>query len=495
MRTKVPPPIRTLAVKSAAWYGATRLWGQAVSWAVTVLLARLLMPADYGLFAIALSVLAMLELLQEFGLGTAIVQRQDLVRSQINAVFWIVSITSLFLTVGTFLVAGPISHFYAEPRLIWTLRFLSLTFFLNSLGMVPYNLLTKALDLRRRSLAEAFGAATSALVAFSLAWLGYGVWALVCGHLARALVLNSAMAYFAGWLPGLEVSFKGMRSVIGFGLRIAATHLVGTFSPSTTTFILARLLGTASVGLFTMAQSLAEGPHRISTGIINQLSLPMFSKVQGDTPLLTSYYLKISKYLAVVSLPIQAGLVLVAADLVPVLLSSTWQRMVVPFQLFCLEGSVVTLTLTTSPLLVARNRTEVLLRGSILALISLAVAAAIGSPFGLVGVAAARLIMMVPVRLAIVLPGFREIGMRASVFVLNLLPALAATGVMAAVVLLVQHSMPDSLGHLERLLYGVAAGAVSYPAAVLLFDRTLGRELKAGVQELLSTTNVRVVQP
>src|SRR4029077_16823976 len=72
--------LRTLAVKSAAWYGATRLWGQLISWAVTVLLARMLAPEDYGLYAIALSVLAMVELLQEFGLGTALIQRQDLTR-------------------------------------------------------------------------------------------------------------------------------------------------------------------------------------------------------------------------------------------------------------------------------------------------------------------------------------------------------------------------------------------------------------------------------
>ena len=81
--------LRTRAVKSAAWYGATRLWGQLISWAVTVLLARLLAPEDYGLYAIALSVLAMVELLQEFGLGTALIQRQDLTRAQVSAVFWV----------------------------------------------------------------------------------------------------------------------------------------------------------------------------------------------------------------------------------------------------------------------------------------------------------------------------------------------------------------------------------------------------------------------
>ena len=259
MSATAAAPLHTLAVKSAAWYGATRLWGQAVSWGVTLLLARLLVPADYGLFAIALSVLAVLELLQEFGLGTAIVQRQDLTRAQVNTIFWMMATASLLLTVATFLVAGPISDFYAEPHLTWTLRILSLTFLLNSLGTVPYNLLTKAIDLRHRSLAEALGTGVSALVALGLAWMGHGVWALVWGHLARAVVLNTAMAFFAAWYPGFAISGRGMRSIVAFGLRIAATHVVGTFAPATTTFILARLLGATSVGLFAMAQGLGRG--------------------------------------------------------------------------------------------------------------------------------------------------------------------------------------------------------------------------------------------
>jgi O-antigen/teichoic acid export membrane protein len=483
-----------LAVKSAAWYGATRLWGQAVSWGVTVLLARLLMPADYGLFAIALSVLAMLELLQEFGLGTAIVQRQGLTAAQINAVFWIMAATSLLLTAATFGAAGPISHFYAEPRLVWTLRILSLTFLLNSVGTVPYNLLTKAIDLRHRSLAEALGTAASALTALGLAWMGYGVWALVWGHLARALVLNTAMAFFAGWYPGRDVSFLGMRSIMAFGLRIAATHVVGTFSPATTTFILARLLGATSVGLFAMAQGLAEGPHRISTAIISQLSLPVFSKVQKETAVLGNYYLKISKYLAAVSLPIQVGLVLVAADLIPLVLSSTWELTIIPFQIFCLEGVIVNLTLTSSPLLVARGRPEVLLRASIISLTGLTLAAAVGAPFGLVGVAVARLIIMGPLRMTIFLPGLRELGMPSKVFVLNALPPVAATAVMAAVVLLVQHSLAPPLGHSARLILAVVAGSVSYLPAILLVDPALRREVQAIIRELLATPSARTAE-
>ena len=257
--------LRTRAVKSAAWYGATRLWGQLISWAVTVLLARLLAPEDYGLYAIALSVLAMVELLQEFGLGTALIQRQDLTRAQVSAVFWVVASTSLLLTGLTMVAAGAISRIYGEPGLAWPLRLLCLTFLLNSLGTVPYSLLTKNINLRRRSLAEAFGVTASALVALSLAYLGFGVVALVVGHLARAVVLNVGLAFFAGWAPTLEVDFRGMRKLLSFGMSVAGSQLVATFTTTTNTFVIARLLSSTAVGLFSMAQGLTEAPTRLST--------------------------------------------------------------------------------------------------------------------------------------------------------------------------------------------------------------------------------------
>lgn len=310
-------PLRTLAVKSAAWYAASRIWGQLVSWVVTVVLARLLVPGGYGLFAMALSVLMVLELLQEFGLGVAIVQKRDLTGQQVNGVFWVIASTSLLLTAATFSAAGPISALYGEPRLRWVLRILCLTFLLNSVSMVPYNLLTKLLDLRRRALAEAMGAAASALMAFTLAFHGFGPWALVLGHLSRAIVLNGALFVFAGWVPGLDTSRDGMRGVIAFGLRIAGTHLIGNISPAVSTFIVGRLMGGTALGLFSMAQSLAEGPHRVSTGVINRVSFPVFSKLQDDRPALASYFLKISKYLYLRTLA--APLIATAAMAVAVL--------------------------------------------------------------------------------------------------------------------------------------------------------------------------------
>lgn len=488
MSTPPTQSLRTLAVKSVAWYGATRLWGQMLSWTVTILVARILVPDDYGLFAMALSVLVVLELLQEFGLGTAIVQRQDLTGRQVNAVFWVVTGASLALAAGTFAGADLISRFYVEPRLAWILRVLCLNFLLNALGMVPYSLLTKSINLRHRSLAEALGATASALTALSLAYLGYEVWALVLGHLARAVVLNGTLAALAQWRPGLQMAWDGLGGILRFGLRIAGTQLIGHFGPALSIVILARLLGGTALGLYAMAQSLAEAPHRISTAIINQVSFPIFSKLQDDTDELGAYFLKISKWLAVVSLPVQIGLVLVASDLVPVLMSAKWQEMIVPFQIFCLESVVVVLTLTSSPLLTARGRARLLFHRSALSLATLTLATVVGAQFGLVGATVARLIGIIPLRMLLLLPSLRELGLPLTQYLSGLTSPLAATAVMAAGVLALQHALSGWAGPVERLVLGIGTGALIYPAALLLLDGGLGTEMKTITRDLFSTS-------
>jgi O-antigen/teichoic acid export membrane protein len=486
MSTQTEAPIRAQAVKSAAWYGGTRLWGQLLSWVVTILLARLLVPADYGLFAMASSVLTMLELLQEFGLGTAIIQRRDLTRAQINGVFWIVFGTSLALTTATMLAAGAIGGFYAEPQLAGVLRVLCLMFLLDSVGMVPYNLLSKALDLRRRSIAEVIGSVAKTLVSLGLAYAGFGVWALVWGHLTRAVVLNGALLAFSGWWPGLQVTRKGMGGVLTFGLRIAGTHLVGSVSPALTALILGRFLGGAALGLYAMATSLSEAPHRISTALINQISFPVFSRLQGEPEELARYFLKISKYLALISLPAQVGLVLVASDLVPLLLSERWEAVTVPFQIMCLESAVIVVTLAASPLLTALGRANLLLGRSFLSVTIMASATLIGAWFGLVGVALARLVAMFPLRATLLLPCLWRLGIPVRAFLATMASPLIATGLMTAAVLVVRAALLSESGPPTRLAATAVTGAVVYAGALLLLDRGLVAEVGVIARDLVS---------
>lgn len=488
MTNRGTPSLRMLAVKAAAWYGATRLWGQLVSWAVTILLARLLLPLDYGLFAITLSVLALIELLQEFGLGTALVQRQDVTRQQINAVFWIVALTSLLLTAATFVASGAISQIYGEPGLVWPLRLVCLTFLLNSLGLVPYSLLTKAINLRQRSLAEAYGRTASALVTLTLAYLGYGVDALVIGHVVRAVILNVSLFIFARWLPDVHVDFAGTRVLLTFGVSIASSQIIGTATSATTTFLLARFLSGTAVGLYAMAQGLTDAPIRLTAAIVNQVSLPMFSKLQHDPVSLSASFVKMSKYLVMLTLPLQIGLVLVAPDLIPLLLPSKWEAVTFPFQVLCLESSVTLFTITCLPLLTARGQGRLLFKVAVWWFVGLSAATIAGIPFGLAGVMIARLASIAPIRLFMLMAALRELELSPAVYLRRVASPVGAVALMVLAVGVLQRSWPFHANRLELLVASIAAGAITYMLALLLLDRTLVGELRTLLGDLFSVS-------
>jgi O-antigen/teichoic acid export membrane protein len=250
--------------------------------------------------------------------------------------------------------------------------------------------------------------------------------------------------------------------------------------------ILGRFLGGAALGVFTMAGSLSDAPHRISTAMINQISLPVFSRLQDQREELARYFLKISKYLALLSLPAQIGLVLVASDLVPLLLSAQWEAVTVPFQIMCLESAVVISTLTASPLLTALGRGGYLLARSLFALSLMTAATLVGMPFGLVGVVTARLVATLPVRATLLLPSLWRLQIPVRTYLATMTSPVVATGLMAVVVWVVQHALLSEAGRVERLIVSALAGALAYPAALLFLDRGLVKEVGTIARDLVS---------
>jgi O-antigen/teichoic acid export membrane protein len=438
----------------------------------------------------SLAVVAFLELFQQFGLGVAIIQRPSMTKQQLNAIFWIISTASLAIVVVAFLGAGLVATFYREPRLVWMVRILSLTFLLNSLGMVPYNLLTKEIDFKHRSLAEGFGVVGSAGVAIGFAYFGYGVWALVLGHLARAFVRNISMTIFCGWVPGFDISLSGMKGIMRFGLQIAGASGISTLSDVANTSIIGRFLGGFDLGLYSMAESLGKSNplHNLSTAVINQLSLPIFSRLQKDVEHLRKYFLRISKYLAVISLPLQVGMALVAKDLIHVLLSDKWLPVVGIFQIFSLGGVLYILPLPSAPVLTARGKSDTLLKFSGLSAFVIIIAFLIGSQFGLNGVAVSWIIAFPILRLYLLSLALRELNLTKREYVGNISSPLMATVAMTLIVLLLRVVAPPHTGALGRLILEVTVGAALYFMVLLLIDREFGSDLKYLTRELLSVS-------
>jgi len=482
--------LKTKAIKSTGWYTANRLWTQGLSWGVTLILARLLSPAEYGLFGIAMAVIATMELFQQFGLGAAIIQRQNLSKQQINAMFWIAVVPGFILFLLTFLVGDVIARFYDEPKIIWLLRILGFMFFLNALGVVPNSLLSKAIDFRSRSIAESLAVTISVFISVSLAYLGFGVWALVGGQLVRFTVRNLSLCVLCRWRPSFEVSFQGMKEVLGFGLRVSGANAVKVFSHFVNTLIIGKLLGSSAVGLFAMANAVGTNPlHKLFTSVLSQISFPIFSKLQDDVVELRKYFLKITKYLAMVALPAQIGLTLVGQDLIVVMLSEKWLPILELFQVFCINGIFYIVYLPMTPILTARGRSSTVLRFQIFSAVVTGIAVLLGAQRGLSGVAFGLLLTFPCLRTILLIVSLHEIKLSGMRYIQNILTPLFATIVMGIAVIGSQYFLAQEMGHIQKLILSVGVGSITYGVMIFGIDRRLGLEIKNILEEMFSRSH------
>lgn len=480
--------LRTRAIKSVGWLAVSRLWTQAVSWAVTVILARLLLPADYGLFAMAMAVIHFLDLFQEMGLGSAIVQRREVSQRQLNAVFWLSVAIGLVLLGGAWVAAPFVARFYAEPQLAWMVRVLATSFLLNSLGTISHGLLTRAIDFRQRSLAEGVATVAGAIVSVGLAWSGQGVWALVWGHVVRQLCRNVALVRAAGWHPGLAVTTVGLGGMVSFGMHVTGASAIGSVIGLVNTAIVGRGLGGPALGLYSMADSLGRTAiNKISISVINQVSFPLFSRLQDDPGRLRASFLTIARYLAVVSFPLQLGLALVGHDVVVLLLTDRWLGMLEVFQVFALGGIVYVQSLPAAPLLNARGRVRAVFWLSVALSCGSAAGAAIGVLIGrLLFVAIGTMTAACIARLVALSIALAEMRLSPTRYARAIAAPAGAALAMAVVVATVRYALGGDAGSLARLAWSVGAGVTTYSAVLLVADRRLGSDVKGIMQDLFA---------
>jgi O-antigen/teichoic acid export membrane protein len=298
------------------------------------------------------------------------------------------------------------------------------------------------------------------------------------------------MTIFCRWFPGLEISLSGMKGIMRFGLQIAGASGISTLSEVANTSIIGRFLGGSDLGLYSMAESLGKSNplHRFSTAVINQLSLPIFSKLQYDTEQLRKYFLKITKYLAVISLPLQVGMALVAKDLILVLLSEKWFSMAGLLQVFSLGGILCILVLPSSPVLTARGKSGTVLKFSCISSFVMMIAFFTGSRFGLEGIGVSWIIAYPVLRLYLLALSLRELGLTMQTYVKNISSALIATVAMTFIILLLRVVAPPHTGALGRLIFEVSEGVLSYFMVLFLIDRKFSSEVKYITREVLSVS-------
>jgi teichuronic acid exporter len=468
-----PPaiPVGAKVLSALRWSAATRLLGQVVSWMMTIVVIRLLAPADYGVLAMAVILPSVLYLLNDLGLDVVLVQQlapDERFRRQVFGV--VIGVNLLCVLV---LVAGAplVAAFFTEPILVPILRVLSLQFLLLVFETLPRARLEQSLDFRSQSLISLGASWLGGLTTLALAWIGLGVWALVWGRLMSTAASTVALNVVAPSLCWPSFSLAAVRRALSFGGIVTLERGAWQLFTDADKVIGGRLWPDTTLGLYSVAQDLATMPMHRTGGLIASIGLPAFSQVQNSRADVRFYLLKATRITSVLSFPIFIGLAVTAPEAVAVLLGSKWPAAAPLLQILALIMPLRMVATLLPPVLWGIGRPGVSATNVLIAAAIMPWACLIGAQWGAMGMALAWLAAY-PVVFAITLrragevlglgtPDFRR-AMQA--------PALASLA-MAAVVIGTRYLVPDHAGAAARLLVLVPAGAVTYLVALLSLER------------------------
>jgi O-antigen/teichoic acid export membrane protein len=464
------PSLRARVAHSMFWITWSRGVLQLLTFATTLLVARILMPADYGLMALAGFWTGIAGMLAEMGLGSAIIQFRELDRREIETCFWITMTLAAVCCAALALGAPLIAQWFAVPRLADILPVLSLVLPLTTCGVVSDSLLRKRLALDRVSQAEVISGIVTLPITFGCAVAGLGVWALVIGALVNPAVRSVATFAFAPWYPGLRVGGERVKDVIYFSLATLGVKVMWALREWGNTLVIGKVTGqVATVGLYSMAEEIALLPGTKITTVVNMLSSPMMAELQTNIEGMRTAFYRAVRMTAVIAMPASAGMALVADELVAVLLGPKWMSAVPVLRLLCLYAGVRAIDVLLPPVLFARRRERFLFWYCVALLILTPAAAVLGTLWnGALGTVMFATPVYCAVMSVMAKEALAEMKGRFSELWSALWPIAAATAGMAVAVLLLREfalaRLPDS--PLVGLVLLSVSGAITYAGAL-----------------------------
>lgn len=359
-------PRRADTAGAILWNAAGAFGGRAIQFAATVVLARLLSPAEFGMVAVLAIFTYVATALIESGFGSALIQMQAVTREDESAVFHFNLAMAVLLYAALWFLAEPIARFYGQPELVPLARVLALVFFCNAFGLVQSTLLTKQLDFRRLTLAQLGATLASGSLGIFLALRGWGVWSLAAQTLSAAAVRSGLLWFLSPWRPLRRFHLASLRAMFPYGSRLLASGLLGSVLENVYAMVIGRFFTQADVGFYSRAQLAQRQAADSFTGVIVTVSFPAYAAVQHDPERLREGYRRSIVYASAALFPLMLGLAALARPLFLLVFTAKWAASIPYFQILCLSGLLYHLHALNLNVLKAVGRSDLYLRLAVL---------------------------------------------------------------------------------------------------------------------------------
>ncbi|MBC7236848.1 MAG: lipopolysaccharide biosynthesis protein, partial [Chloroflexi bacterium] len=320
------------------WVALATIGSRGLAFLRDMVLARLLVPGDFGLVGYASLIIGVLALFQELGFSSALIYRSDEVEEAADVTFYTVLISSLLLYALAWVTAPWVAAFFRTEALVRILRVLAIGLVISAVSQVPLTLLAKQMGFKRKVMPELISGFIGATISVALAVLGYGVWSIVYGQLVVSLTITILVWFFCSWRPRLRYDLRVARELWEYGRHIIGSQILVFFITNIDDAFVGRFKGNADLGIYTLAYKFSNLPATHLSRVVSQVMFPAFSRVQGDAGRLKRAFFRSMKFVSLAAFPVALVTMVFAQDFLVVAYGSKWFPAVVPLQFLTVYG-------------------------------------------------------------------------------------------------------------------------------------------------------------
>lgn len=375
-----------------------------------VTLARLLEPADFGLIAIVMAIMAFLQMFSDAGVSSAIIHFQNITREQFSSLYWLSVAASLGIALLVALLSPLVATFFGQHALQPLLMLAALTLIISSLGQQIRIVAQKNMRFSELAKVDVTGSLSSLVTVVTVAFLGGGAYSLVAGSMMSAVVITLVVWWKLadGWRPQFRMRLGEIGEFVKFGSYMVGNNLVNVFNSQVDILLGGRLLGSHAIGLYSVPKDLSQNISDVINSIVTKVGFPVMAMAQEDVERLKRIYLSIIRMTASVNFPIYIAIGLYAPEVVHFTLGEKWQESTPLLMILAFWALLRSTGNPIGSLLMARGRAKLSFQWNTLLVLIIPPVLWVGGEFGAVGLASAALLtqlfLLVPVWLFLVRP-------------------------------------------------------------------------------------------
>lgn len=459
--------IKNQAIRGVMWNAMERFSSQGLQFVLTIVIARLLSPSDYGLIAMLGIFMAIAQTIVDSGFGNALIQKKNRTKADYNTMFYFNIILAVIIYLLLFLSAPLISDFYNQPELVMVTRVFGLGLITSSLGTIQMTHLMINLDFKKLAIATLFSVIVGGTIGVWMAYNGYGVWTLVVQNLTGNLTWTIILWCTAKWRPSWEFSMASFRSLFSFGSRLLFSNLLHTFYTNMYSLVVGKCFNAATLGFFNRAFTLGQFPVQNFGNVVQKVLYPIQCNYQDDNDKFNQLFIAYLRISAFLLFPLMVGLAVLSTPIITLLLTEKWLSAAPLLQVLSLAFMWFPIMQANVSVLDARGRSDYHMQSEIIKKILAILILFSAIPFGIKAVCWSMLMYSVVDMIVVVSYSRRLTGIGYKAQIRVLAPSLLVSICVGGIVYVIISLVPSVVA---KLALGMICGVTFYIFATWLLN-------------------------